>query len=289
VVSSINVAKIAGWVRSCVGKSKGALVKVRVVHQLSPDSGTVLLEDDLPQNDLDADQIAHDWNALIQDDANSWRGRQTYTLAGYREGDDRPLASVSVAAEGTRAGGAYSTGELNGADGNPGALAAGFTAMTQTLLRHLEVKERLLLQLVKDQRSDSLAVLNFLKGENQAKAARITELEAKHMETVVLIEDLLSMRQEREVIAEKAKGEEKRKNDIFEKTVLLGAAAVNAYLGSKAVPEMGSPALMAVEAFLKSLDGKQFEEILSKLKPEQQAVLITVWERIEQQNKGASG
>lgn len=139
--------------------------------------------------------------------------------------------------------------------------------LTQQLMRHLEAKERVY--------SSSLTVI---LGNMQRMASTLSEenarLREQQMQQQTTVEELLSMRHERDLETRKAEARINMLQEAAKEVKLLLPAIVSRFSGAKTGQDNLST--VAVQRFIESLDDEQRTKILETLKPDQQIALLEV-------------
>jgi hypothetical protein len=137
------------------------------------------------------------------------------------------------------------------------------------LMRHTHASAQLALGHVHE-------IVHHYKAECEKKDARIRELEDKHHKVLAMYEELVSLKHEREIEAQRTQGAEKRKDMLFEKIELLLPIALSKFspggVGAPTQPALGEEML---RTFLKSLTPEQLRRLTSILRPDQAA---SIWE-----------
>lgn len=146
---------------------------------------------------------------------------------------------------------------------------AGMTAM---LMRHLEARERIYAATVGAHVETVRRMADQLAKENEAlRANRLKQLDA--------VEDLLSMRQERELEAKASEAKIALLADTAKELKTLAPVLVNRLAGRTVVPsgDGDDPRVVALKKLYESLEPEQIEKLTSALSPAQQVALAEVF------------
>ena len=140
-------------------------------------------------------------------------------------------------------------------------------------MRHTHASAQLALGHIHD-------IVRHYKGECERKDIRIRELEERHLRSIELHEELLSMKHEREMEKLRTEAGEKRKSEFFEKLQQLAPIVLHKFIRSGAAGG-AMPAALGEETmrqFLGSLKPEQFDALLRYLTPEQQSLMFQIFE-----------
>ena len=138
--------------------------------------------------------------------------------------------------------------------------------ITKQLMRHTEAHARM-------SASSVQGVIDRLLRENERLSRRCETLEERHLQTLQLQEELISLRAERELQKAAAERAEGRKDELVKKAGLLLPAIASKFTGSGMVTDP------SIKALAQSLDGEQVQHIAQALKPEQLLVLAQMMQR----------
>jgi len=146
---------------------------------------------------------------------------------------------------------------------------AGATGLVKQSHRHIEATMKVALGTVE-------AMMRRQERAIARAEARAEKAEDRHFEMLKLQEDLLSLRQERELEMLKAQNMEKRIDEGLETVKLLAPAVVNRISGKQLLPENASPGEQSLNAFIESLEPEQMEKLATAniLKPPQMIAIM---------------
>jgi hypothetical protein len=140
--------------------------------------------------------------------------------------------------------------------------------LTQTM-RHLEVSER----------THATVLANIFAMQSRMlreKDERISHLEARHWETVIAAEELISDHHRRQIENREAAQKAEASREIMGTVLQLLPTAVNKISGRALLPEKTSPALVGLRALVGSLRPDQLEAFKFVLSPPQLETLSEI-------------
>jgi len=118
--------------------------------------------------------------------------------------------------------------------------------------------------------------LRALGRMNEKLVSRLEILESKHFETVVMYEELISQKHQREIEVMQAEASERRKDEMLSNLRLLVPIAINKLAGENVMKIPDTPETLQLRTFVESLDADQLQQILSSLNPAQQVSVMTM-------------
>lgn len=139
---------------------------------------------------------------------------------------------------------------------------ASLEGVTKQLMRHNEVNAKLAAGCME-------SMVERLLAENERLSARVESHEARHLETLLNLEQLVSGKAQRDLDQAEAKRSGERKDMVLGKLAMLIPIAVSKVMGAPAPDPV-------VKAFAQSIDGDAMRAMASVLAPEQQLALATV-------------
>lgn len=231
--------------------------KVVLTHAAPGSSKSAIIESFEPSEGStieDMSSLADEIAARAQSDADGLGGVQRYVLLAY---------SDSGKAKGRH------TFRLRGDDddgtGLSGEESPDMRGLTMQLMRHNENNMRTM--------NSSLGMVMRAMGETLQNLQEQNQmLMGRQLEYIKMREEAESKAHERDVELLRATNEEKRRDAIYEKLMLLAPAVVNRFAGKKVIPD-NDPGVLMLASFAESLTQEQIAAIAAKLSPEQQIVL----------------
>jgi hypothetical protein len=104
----------------------------------------------------------------------------------------------------------------------------------------------------------------------------------KHLDSVSVIEDLMSRRHQRELDSAVAMRKEKSYEQITEKILMLAPIALNKFTGKNLLPEKTTSGEQMLLSFIESLKPEQMGELTKQLSPDQQMLLFSLYENMRE-------
>lgn len=255
--------KLNQWLRKTLFNSRdGERTRKLVIRHITSAGkvGTEVASFDIETKSLTEDSyletITLEIESACYDDAEGVGGVQKYTIV--------PLYGEKLEAAGryvlrVSASGDDSEGEI---DSEP----ATKQGLVTQLMRHNEALMR----------TSIMATGNIISQQNRVisrQADHIENMMAKHFDTTVELEGLMSQRHERDLEAKKAKFKMEQQKEIFDKVSLLLPTVVNKITGKKLLQEKVTPKDMQLRELLGSLTPAQQQAIGQILRPEQMIAL----------------
>jgi hypothetical protein len=142
-------------------------------------------------------------------------------------------------------------------------------------MRHMEAIMRTSVMVQGEVMRNQTRMIERLAQQNEV-------LQAKHMETIELIEELHSKKHEREVKTIEVAAKVERENEVASKLMLLAPVVVNKIAGKKLLPETASPEQIQVDQFLESFTQEQMLKMQSVLSPSQLLVVMELYQAAQQ-------
>jgi hypothetical protein len=242
--------RIHGWVSRALAEEPIERLVIR--HDTGADVAT--LRGPFDQSEDRVAELASTLADRIFEDAIGLGGVQRYIVTAYAA--DRVVTRLTVR-ENADASGA---GRLPGdpVDSEPPTERG---LLTQTM-RHLEISERTHATVV----ANTFAMQSKMLRE---KDERIAHLEARHWETVIAAEQLVSDHHRRELENKAADQKAEATREILGTVLQLMPTAVNKLAGKPLLPEKTSPALVGLRALVGTLKPEQLEALKFVLTPPQ--------------------
>lgn len=233
-------------------------IKRVVLQQSAPGSSKAAVIDSYEPGDdasiQDMTVLSDEIASRAQSDADGLGGIQRYVVVAYNH-DGKAKARHTFRLRGDDDGDSSLAGEES-------ADAKGL--LTQ-LMRHNESNMRTINSSIGMVMRVMGETISTLQAQNEALIQRQTDY-AK------LREDAESKAHERDVELLKATNEERRRDAMIEKFMLLVPVVVNKFAGKKIIPS-DDPSVMMLSSFAESLSQDQVARIFSSLNPEQQIAL----------------
>jgi len=262
-MSDTNRDKMVRWIRKQLGTS-GELLKLVLRHASGAKTAAVC------ELDVDQKTTAEDYASSVMlaatDDANGLGGIHKYSLASYfadRIEAPRERFSFRIIAEENDEDGMDA---LSTEDGNAKGLLA-------QMMRHNEAIMRTSVMGTND-------LIRHYQQMVSSQMNRNSELEERHTHLVGMIEEVSSLKHERDIASLRAASDMKRKDDLVEKGMLLLPSVVNKLTGKKLLPEEITPEKATLVAFGKSLTPDQLEKFQAILKPEQLIAILSLLDSV---------
>jgi hypothetical protein len=148
-------------------------------------------------------------------------------------------------------------------------------------MRHTEVSVKIGLGATAD-------VLDHYRDIMRTQARRIDELEGTHLETLRLMEELQSQKHMRELATDQAVLEEKRKDELFSKIMVMIPTLVNKVAGAPMLPAAQNPETEIVKSLLGTLRPEQLQSLGAVLDPAQMMAVLQLWEVARGQAQAAA-
>lgn len=267
-----NETKVTQWLRGAIAAGVAKAGVIRVSNVKAARGMPHAAELPWQPGETDQGELVKQICEACRSDAEVYGGKQTYKVGLHvaDSEDEAPRASLLLRFEGGE-------GEAP-VDGSA-------TSLVATLVRHLDTKERQMAASLGTVLEANKQVLLALVEENKGlRASRDTE-EKRRLETYELIEDMLSMRQERDLQAETLRHEESRKAKMFEGFTQLLPVIVNKIAGRVVLPTSHASGL---KGFIESFTPEQLEKLASVLTPQQFMHLETLVSSLDDEEKAKS-
>lgn len=225
-------------------------------HDTGAEIATIRADDGgtFERGERQIDELCTDLSERVVEDAIGLGGMQRYIISAYA--GDRPVTRLPVR-ENADASGA---GRLPGdpIDSEP-PTEKGLLSQT---MRHLEISER----------THATVVANIFAMQSRMlreKDERISHLEARHWETVIAAEELVSDHHRRQLENRAADQKAEAMREVLGTFLQLAPTAVNKIAGRALLPEKTSPALVGLRAMVGTLKAEQLEALKFVLTPAQ--------------------
>lgn len=231
----------------------------RAVHKQDGDKRETFIE-----------QLINGVEEAAHDDAESLGGHQRYLLLAYFKGADKPLGRCGFRME---AGDDEDEGDEELA--SEPANAKGLVAQT---MRHQEATMRTSIM-------GHNHMMSMMQRTIDSQQDTINALLKEKFDSIKLIEEMLSLKQERDLEARKALHAEEMKEAGFKKLMLLGPSLVNRVVGKKVLPEETTPMQETLKAFAESLTMEQMEKLQGVLTSEQVIAMVNILQTVTPEDK----
>ena len=221
-------------------------------------------------------ELAAEIYARALDDARQQRGPGLYSVHAYLDGETHNMERMLFCVDVDRAQSAgLAALDTGGDDHYEDSITLDRSGqrvgVVGLLMRHTHASAQLALGHIHD-------IVRHYKAECERKDERIRELEDRHLKTMAMHEELLSMKHEREMEKLRMEGSEKRKDQFFEKLEQLAPLALAKFVGpgadGKLPPALGEEMMRQL---LGSLKPEQLDAISRHLGPEQQALIYQIY------------
>lgn len=260
--------KLAHWLRSRVynaAAAKPPVCLVRLEHRSASLRSSVVEEWPI------ANDRAQDWEEIgelvfeaAETDTEGQGGRQRYLVSVYRDAERRPDGRFPFMVT--------ADPEINDGEGAGSSLdsePATLSGIVSQQMRHNEGLLKMLVSTLADSMKHMRNSLGELVQENR-------EMRDKHLETMRLMEEMISMREHRQLEVQRASRDDNRKDQLIGKiTTLLPVVA-----GKIAAHMDPSPAsveragLAQIRSLVESLTPEQIDQLGKVLRPEQAIAML---------------
>jgi hypothetical protein len=200
------------------------------------------------------DELASNLAERILEDAIGLGGVQRYIISAHA--GDKAVTRLPVRENADAAAAGRLAGDA--LDSEP-PTERGLLSQT---MRHLEISER----------THAHAIANIFAMQTRMlreKDERIGHLEARHWETVVAAEELVSQHHRRQLENRAAEQKAEAMREVLGTFLQLAPTAVNKIAGRTLLPEKTSPALVGLRALVGTLKAEQLEAFKFVLTPVQ--------------------
>lgn len=254
--------KLSRWLRSQILREQktGKVIRLELRHLPSgAKQGQEVSTLDMRSERADDNWFTSQASLFIDEAQNDCdglaHGTQRYVILAYREEQpERARARFPFVLS-------YEEESVDGYESEPPTKSG----LTQQLMRHLEAKERTFMASLGTVLHTMQRMASTLSDENH-------HLREHQISTMTMVEELLSMRHERELEAHKAEARINIMKDTAKDIKLLLPAIVQRLTGQKSESSSDNPE--QISRFLNSLDDEQKAQIASILKPAQQIALM---------------
>lgn len=241
--------KCTSLIVSHVGSGKNAKVAtIPIVDSVTPD---------------DMDEIASEIIQAVTIDAEAIGGLQKYYIQAVFENLSEPINRFAFRLQGS------SEDTVDTFDSEP----ANQKGLLGQLMRHSEASHRISVAST----GHVIAMQNKIIAR---QAEQLETMQAKHIELIETLEELKSERHSRELDAAESMRKQEAYKDITQKILLLMPLVANKFAGQKLLPESTTTGEQMVKSLMDSIKPDQFREITEKLTPEQQMILMSIYENM---------
>jgi len=200
------------------------------------------------------DELAASLSSQVLEDAIGLGGMQRYIITAYAA--EKVIARLTLRENADASGACKLPGDP--IDSEPPTERG---LLTQTM-RHLEISER----------THATVVANIFAMQSRMlheKDERIAHLEARHWETVIAAEQLVSDQHRRQLENRAADQKAEAMHEVLGTFLQLAPTAVNKLAGRTLLPEKTSPALVGLRALVGTMKPEQLEALKFVLTPAQ--------------------
>lgn len=265
---ALHTARILSWFRNALWYSADKPRRFTLRHFVSSQAGGALCSFTIPAEFPDCEESNKFLDAQIgeieryvEEDSSAIGGVQTYALFAYAGDKEQSIARHVFRV----------VTETSGTEDSLSSEGPTTAGLTSQLMRHTEILTKTI-ALTAGQTIASQA--RMIEGQNE----HIEKLHAQRIADLGAIEDMLSLKHERDLASSKLAAEESRANKLYEKTLLLAPVVINKLLGTGTGANADSKTQLSSgvlsESFIDSLKVEQLEAISKVLTPEQFLVVI---------------
>lgn len=262
------------WIRKqlYVERDEGPCTKLVLKHVGAGNKlGSEVCSAGVPKSPGDDFVIAtmHEMDATASQDANGFGGVQTYVIQAFFKGEEKSLARYTFKVQGT---------DDDDEGGSMASEPPNRTGITTMLMRHQEA-------VMRTATMGQAQVVGTLMRQNQVLSELVERFMSERLETVQLMESLLSRKQERDLEVQRAQSKETMLRDAFDKIMTLAPIVVAKFAGKGAIPGVESPMEVQIKGLLETITPDQFEQLTGTLKPEQQFALAEIYQGLQASEK----
>jgi len=256
---SINRKKLETFIRRqlVTGAEDNPVYRMTLRHAMGGNKAAVVVDLEVSPNHSYM-ELASRFEEAATDDAEGLGGLQSYVLASYYTSYPEKIRErfsfrLSVQTE-----------DDDVVDQTEAPTERG---IVQQLMRHNEANARVMTMGMAEVVRQQNRMIERIANQNDS-------LMDKHFNVLDLYEKMMMAESGREIEKLRVTSEIQRTETVVEKFLQLAPAVVNRLGGKKMLPEKASPAEMMVMSFVQSLRPDQMGEILTKLDPEQQMIIM---------------
>lgn len=202
-------------------------------------------------------------------DAGGLGGVQSYVVQAYFKEEEKPLARYTFKVQG-----ADEDEEGSQMSSEP----PNRVGITSQLMRHQEAIFRTAVM-------GQSQVIGTLMRQNATLSELVEKFMADRVQTIDVLESLLSKKQERELEIKRAEAKQAMLSDAFDKVMTLAPIVVAKIAGKGVVPGAESPLEVQIKGLLETITPDQFEALTGTLKPEQQMALAEIYTGLQEAEK----
>lgn len=207
--------------------------------------------------------------ATANQDAGGLGGVQSYVVQAYFHGEEKPLARYTFKVQGA---------DDDDEGGSMSSEPPNKVGITSQLMRHQEAIFRTAVM-------SNSQVVGTLMRQNQMLADMVEKFMADRVDSVNVLEQMLSRKQERELEVQQATAKQAMLQDAFDKVMTLAPVVVAKIAGKGVVPGVESPIEVQIKGFLETITPDQLETLSGALKPEQQLALAEMYQALQEAEK----
>jgi len=254
---------LVAWIRSAkydTNVSKGIpLKRLELVHYGGRKEDTLYSLDDIT-TETDENEAANTLLHHAERDAEGLGGTQSYGIYAYYGDGKRPAYKHRFR---------LSCVDPFGDAADIGSEPPTEKGITKQLMRHVEGMARI-------NASSMGGIIAHYEKTIERLQKRVETLESRELESKEAYEELLSLKQTRDIEKLQAESKEKRIDDIVGTVKMLLPSVVNKLAGKEVVPGATDPVRIQVEAVVKTLKPEQLSKMMNVLEPQQAAALMTL-------------
>lgn len=262
------------WIRKqlYVERDEGPCLRMVLKHVGAGNKiGSEVCSITVPKNPGDdfVESSIHELDATASQDANGFGGVQTYVIQAYFKEEEKSLARYTFKVQGA------DDDEEGGSASSEPPNKVGVTTM---LMRHQEA-------IMRTATMGQAQVVGTLMRQNAVLSEMVEKFMSERLETVTLLESLLSRKQERDLEVQREASKQAMLTDAFDKIMTLAPIVVAKFAGKGSMPGVESPMEVQIRGLLETITPDQFQQLTGTLKPEQQFALAEIYQGLQDAEK----
>lgn len=155
------------------------------------------------------------------------------------------------------------------------------SGLVSQAMRHVEA----IMKLNVGSTTHTISMLNRTIKDQQDQ---ILSMQGKHMEYIALVENLSSLKHERDLAARQADAKLEAMKEVGAKVAMLLPSIVNRISGKKMLPETTTPIEVMLEELMDGMSADQLGALQGILKPEQQIVIFEFIQKVKEKREAAA-
>jgi len=270
--------KLETWLRKqfYASKDEGECVRIALKHSIPGSKSSDVASIDVPENP--GDEFIGECSADIENtaltDAAGIGGVQTYVVLGYFGENKSHSSRLTFRVDGE---------ESDDGDGVLSSEPPNKTGLMSQMMRHVEASMKMLISSQAQNMSSSQRTIHRLN-------ERLEQLETDRIKTIELVENLVSMRHERELDWKKQETREHMLGEAVKSVKLLAPVIAHKLTGPKNGSASnqstdGDPVREIVKNFASSLQPKQLADLQKVLQPDQLAAFMELATILQDEEK----